>query len=121
MRVLLVDDEKELVSAIAERLNMRGVQADFVVSGQEAVDKANEEPYDVIVVDLKMPGMDGLEVMKAIKIKHPHTGFVFVTGYGCDEHKELGTAAGADFYLMKPVKISVLMEKMELAAQSANE
>ena len=119
MRVLLVDDEKELASALAERLNLRGLDAQFVVSGKEAVDKSKENSYDVVVLDLKMPGMDGLAVMKIIKEKNPQTGFVFLTGYGSKDERDAGTAAGAAFYLMKPVKISVLMEKISQAAEMA--
>lgn len=119
MRILLVDDEKELVSAMAERLAMRQVEADFVLSGKEAVARVMENQYDVVVLDLKMPGMSGLDVMKQIKEKHPNIGFVFLTGYGSEDEKTAGTAAGADFYLMKPVKISFLIEKIHLAAESA--
>ncbi len=118
MRILLVDDEQELVSAMAERLNMRGVEADFVTSGKSAVEKALQCQYDVLVVDLKMPGMDGMEVMRRVKEHCPETGFVFLTGYGSKDQKNASEEAGANCYLMKPVKISVLMEKISAAAQS---
>ncbi|MBI9075379.1 MAG: response regulator [Desulfatibacillum sp.] len=119
MRILLVDDEFELVSAMAERLNMRGLEADYATSGKAAVEKARQCQYDVLVVDLKMPGMDGMEVMRQVKEKCPDTGFVFLTGYGSEDQKSASEAAGATCYLMKPVKISVLMEKIDAAAQSA--
>ena len=119
MRILLVDDEVELVSAMAERLNMRGVDADYVTSGKAAVEKALQGQYDVLVVDLRMPGMDGMEVMKLVKEKRPNTGFVFLTGYGSEDQKNASEAAGANCYLMKPVKISLLLEKIDAAAQSA--
>ncbi|SHJ08112.1 Response regulator receiver domain-containing protein [Desulfatibacillum alkenivorans DSM 16219] len=119
MRILLVDDEVELVSAMAERLNMRGVNADYVTCGKSAVEKAQECHYDVMVVDLRMPGMDGIEVMKLVKEISPDTGFVFLTGYGSEEQKTASEAAGANCYLMKPVKISLLMEKIDAAAQAA--
>ncbi|MBI5843214.1 MAG: response regulator [Deltaproteobacteria bacterium] len=119
MRVLLVDDEGELVSALAERLFFRGIQADWTTDGKKAVEMAAAVAYDVIVLDMKMPGVSGLSVMQKIKETSPGPGFVFLTGHGSEEDRDAGRAAGASFYLMKPVKIDVLVEKMKMAAIEA--
>ncbi len=119
MRVLLVDDERELISAMAERLFFRGIEADWTTEGAKAVEMAEKTAYDVIVLDMKMPGTSGLSVMRQIKARRPGSGFVFLTGHGSAEDREAGEAEGAAFYLMKPIKIDLLVEKLKLAAQAA--
>lgn len=119
MRVLLVDDESELVSALAERLFFRGIQADWTTDGKKAIEMAAATRYDVIVLDMKMPGVSGLSVMQKIREASPGPGFVFMTGHGSEEDRDAGQAAGATCYLMKPVKIDVLVEKLKLAAIDA--
>lgn len=121
MRVLLVDDEKELVSAMAERLAFRGIEADWVTDGRQALEKARQTRYDVFVLDVKMPGASGHKVMEDIKKILPHAGFVFLTGHSSEEDKARGEAAGASFYLMKPLKIDILVEKLKQAAAAAGE
>ena len=117
MKVLLVDDEEELVTALAERLSLRDIEADWVTSGMDAVTRASEDIYDVIVLDVKMPGMSGLETMDEIKKIKPETKIIFLTGHGSVEDLAAGKKAGASFYLMKPVDIRVLIEKMHEAVK----
>ncbi|MGD8228637.1 MAG: response regulator [Desulfobacteraceae bacterium] len=113
MRVLLVDDEKELVSTLAERLAIRGIDADWVTSAEQALKQVEAGPYDVAVVDVKIPGISGIELKRRLQEKDPAMKFIFVTGHGSEEDFEAGTAeAGAGYYLVKPVNIEALIEKM---------
>lgn len=109
LRVLIVDDEHELVSALVERLNLRGFQAKGVTTGAEALACLAQEPCDVVVLDVKMPGLDGLEVIKRIKQEQPQVEVILLTGHSSAQDAERGTMLGAFDYLMKPVKIDDLV------------
>lgn len=114
MRVLLVDDEIELVSTLAERLAMRGIDAQWASSAEEALELVRQNHYDLAVLDVKIPRMSGLTLKKKIEEIQPAMHFIFMTGHGSEKDFEEGAAeAGAQFYLVKPVKMEVLLEKME--------
>jgi DNA-binding response OmpR family regulator len=115
LRVLLVDDEDEMVSALAERLCLRGVEADWVTSGEDAISRATDKEYEVVVLDVKMPGMSGLETMERIQKLQPETKVIFLTGHGSVSDFNSCIEAGACFYLMKPTSIELLIEKMNEA------
>ncbi|MBN2124452.1 MAG: response regulator [Deltaproteobacteria bacterium] len=113
MRVLLVDDEKELVSTLAERLSLRGIEADWAVSGGEALRFVERTAYDIAVLDVKIPKISGLQLKKKLQAKRPEMKFIFLTGHGSEEDYRIGLAeAGAEFYLTKPIDIEVLIERM---------
>ncbi len=113
MRILLVDDEKELVSTLAERLEIRGIDADWVTSGEAALKQAQTRSYDLAVLDIKIPGISGLTLQKIFHQKYPEMKFIFITGHGSGHDFEIGSAkAGAENYLAKPVDITILIEKM---------
>jgi DNA-binding response OmpR family regulator len=115
LRVLLVDDENEMASALAERLSLRGIEADWVTSGEDAVTRVTGKKYDVVVLDVKMPGMSGLETMEHIQKIQPETKVIFLTGHGSVADFNSCVEAGACFYLMKPTSIEILIEKMNEA------
>ena len=81
MKVLLVDDEEELVTALAERLSLRDIEADWVTCGMDAITRVSEDTYDVIVLDVKMPGMGGVNVLKEMKKRAIKTEVAIITGY----------------------------------------
>jgi DNA-binding response OmpR family regulator len=113
MRILLVDDEQELSSALAERLNMRGIDTDWVTSGEEALRKADAARYDLAVLDMRMPVMGGLELKDRLQARDPNLKFIFVTGYGSEKDFEaVACQAGEACYLVKPVDINLLIEHM---------
>lgn len=113
MRVLLVDDEKELVSTLAERLTMRGIEVEWASTPEEALEKVRAGAYDLAVLDVKMPRMSGIALKKAMEVERPNMHFIFMTGHGSEADFQRGTAeAGTEFYLVKPVKIETLMDKM---------
>jgi DNA-binding response OmpR family regulator len=112
MKVLLVDDEKEFVSALAERLSFRGVDAHWAVSGDEALTMARDARYDLAILDVKMPGLGGIELRKRLHEVQPGMRFIFLTGHGSQEDFKAGSEE-ASFYLAKPLKIEDLMEKIK--------
>ncbi len=116
MRVLLVDDETEFVSALAERLNLRGFDAQTATSGEEALEKVNSSPPDVVLLDMLMPGMNGLEVLKRIKHDHPQVQVILLTGRGSWDGIQ-GVREGAYDCLMKPIQIEELMQIMTSAVE----
>ncbi len=116
LRVLIVDDEEELVSALVERLNLRGFDARGVTAGVEALAFLEAQACDVVLLDMKMPGLGGLEVIRRIKDLDPSLEVILLTGHGSVKSIEEGMALGAFDYLMKPVKIDNLVRILTAAA-----
>lgn len=113
MKVLLVDDEHELVSTLAERLSLRGIQADWAISGEEALTLAEKKIYDVAVLDVKIPRISGLELKRRLHAQRPAMKFIFMTGHGSeDDFKNCSAETGEGCYLVKPVNIEDLIQKM---------
>jgi len=108
-RVLIVDDEAELVSALEERLALRGFEASGVTTGTEALARVAAGGYDVVLLDVKMPGLGGLQVIQRIKTDHPDVQVVLLTGHGSARDAADGKHLGAFDYLMKPVRIEDLV------------
>ena len=115
-RVLLVDDEEEFVSALSERLRLRGIEADSALNGEEALARLVEKEFEVVILDVMMPGLGGLEVLRQIKTTHPNTQVILLTGHGSTREGIEGMRLGAFDYLIKPVDIEEMLEKMKEAA-----
>lgn len=111
-RTLLVDDEQEFVQTLSERLQARNLISDVVYDGEQALAALAEEPPEVMVLDLKMPGIDGIEVLRRVKREHPDIEVIILTGHGTDREKQLAEELGAFAYLQKPVDIDVLATTM---------
>lgn len=116
MRILLVDDEQDLVSALAERLSFRGIEAHWATSAQQALEMAGETDYEMAVLDVKMPRMSGIELRERLSEMHPDMRFVFVTGHGSEEDYRAGMHHG-DCYLIKPVRLEDLLEAINKPSQ----
>lgn len=116
LRVLFVDDEEELVSAVVERLGIRGVQAAGATNGLDALKKVDEEEYDVVVLDVRMPGLGGLDVIRHLRRSHPKIEVILLSGHGSKEYVEEGLSLGAFDYLQKPVDIDELVDILKRAA-----
>jgi DNA-binding response OmpR family regulator len=114
-KVLLVDDEEEFVKALAERLKMRDLQSDLVYDGEQALDFVEKKEPDVMVLDLKMPGIDGIEVLKQVKKAYPGIQVIILTGHGTEKDEERARGLGAFDYLEKPVNIDTLVDRMKKA------
>jgi CheY-like chemotaxis protein len=114
-RVLLVDDEREFVQTLTERLLMRDVGAAVVYDGEQALKFVQDEEPEVIVLDLKMPGISGVEVLRQIKETHPNIEVIILTGHGSEKDRQTCMELGAFAYLQKPVDIELLIETMKQA------
>jgi DNA-binding NtrC family response regulator len=119
-RVLLVDDEEEFVSALSERLMLRGIEVDSALHGEEALARMEEKEFEVVILDVMMPGLSGLEVLRQIKSTHPNTQVILLTGHGATREGMEGMRLGAFDYLIKPVDIEEMLEKMKEAAKTAH-
>lgn len=115
MKVLLVDDEEEFVKALAERLKMRDLRSDTVLDGEEALSYVEDQEPDVMVLDLKMPGIDGMEVLRQVRKAYPKIQVIILTGHGTERDEEEAKRLGAFDYLEKPVNLDVLVKKMKAA------
>lgn len=118
VNVLCVDDEEELVSAWVERLQMRGIDAEGVTNGHDAIQRIKEKPFDVVILDIKMPGISGFEIMKEIKSEKPDLPVILITGHQCHEEENAGMLADSFDCLVKPVNIDILVEKIMKAVKS---
>jgi len=116
IQVLVVDDEGELVSALAERLELRGFSARGATSGAAALDCLSEQRFEVVLVDVKMPGLGGFELVREIKARWPAQPVVLLTGHTSAEAAETGAALGVSGYLLKPVDIEELSAALRAAA-----
>ena len=115
--VLLVDDEVEFVDTLAERLTSRGMRVDTANSGDEALAKAKQRTYDTIVLDLAMPGMDGLETLQHLMADYPDLQIILLTGQGTIQTAVEATKLGAKDFLEKPTDIDKLQEKIRTGRQ----
>jgi DNA-binding NtrC family response regulator len=115
--VLLVDDEVEFLETLMKRMKKRGVRVSGVNSGDEALAFLSNNPVDVVVLDVKMPGMDGIETLRTIKKRHPMVEVIMLTGHASVEVAIQGMELSAFDYLMKPINIDDLLYKLQDACQ----
>ena len=117
LKVLVVDDEIEWINTLAERLELRDIQADFVTTGREAINRIGERDYDVVILDMVLQKVRGLDVLKEIKQKHPGLAVILVSGRGSDQDVLECKAEGAFDYLLKPIQIDELIRAMKQAVE----
>jgi DNA-binding NtrC family response regulator len=120
LKVLLVDDEEDYVRTMAERMEMREVGSDVALDGEQALAMLDDDVPDVMVLDLKMPGLGGMEVLEAVKRTHPKIEVIILTGHGSDKEEVEARRLGAYAYLQKPVDINDLMALVREAGDKAN-
>jgi CheY-like chemotaxis protein len=120
-KVLLVDDEKEFVHTLSERLQSRNLESAVVYDGEEALNVIEGDKPEVMVLDLKMPGIDGIGVLRRVKETHPETEVIILTGHGSEKEERLAAELGAFAYLQKPVDIDKLSETMKQAYKKIRE
>ncbi len=112
-KVMIVDDEIDFLETLIKRIKKRHVDVTGVTSGEKALAELERSQVDVVVLDVKMPGMDGIDVLKAIKTHHPLIEVIMFTGHANIEVALEGMELGAFDYLMKPMDIDELLYKIE--------
>lgn len=115
LKVLLVDDEEEFVTTLAERLQLREIETVIATDGDDALRIISTERPPVVVLDVMMPGIGGLDVLQQIKKSYPRIQVILLTGRGSTNDGIKGMRLGAFDYMMKPVKIEELIQKMNEA------
>ena len=113
IKVLIADDEVEFASTLVTRLQLRSFETTMVNSGEAALAAIQQSQPDVVLLDLKMPDIDGLEVLARLKQDYPHIKVIILTGHGSLEAGQEGMKLGAYDYVMKPVDLMRLIEKIE--------
>ena len=121
LNLLLVDDETEFVTTLAERLELRGMTVRTASDGEAALPMVEDDPPDIIVLDLMMPGIGGMETLKRIKASHPDVPVILLTGRGSTKEGIEGMKQGAFDYMMKPINLDQLLQTLAEATGSAEE
>lgn len=114
---LIVDDERDYVVTLSERLQMRDIVADVAFDGEQALDAVKTKEPAVVVLDLRMPGLDGIDVLRRLKRDHPRVHVIIITGKENEEDEELARSLGAFDFLRKPVSITTLAARISEARQ----
>jgi len=115
LKILLVDDEEEFVSTLAERLQLRHFAPEYTLSGDAALGLLEKKMPDVLILDLKMPGLDGMEVLRRTKKTAPEIPVIILTGHGSDKDENEARRLGAFEYLKKPIDIDTLIQHIQRA------
>jgi CheY-like chemotaxis protein len=120
-KLLLVDDERTFAQTLSERLSLRDIGSVVAYDGESALNLIKEEEPDVMILDLKMPGIDGIEVLQRVKQSHPQIEVIILTGQGTEEDRKRCLELGAFAYLEKPVDVNVLSETIKRANEKIKE
>jgi two-component system, OmpR family, response regulator CpxR len=120
-KVLLVDDEREFVQTLSERLLMRDMGSAVAYDGESALNMIAEDEPEVMILDLKMPGIDGIEVLRRVKQSRSEIEVIILTGHGSEADRETCMKLGAFAYLQKPVDIEVLSETLKRANEKVQQ
>lgn len=115
IKILLVDDEQEFVNTLSERIQMREIGANVALNGEQALEFVDNEVPDVMVLDLRMPGIDGIEVLRRVKKQYPKVQVIILTGHGSEKDEEEAKRLGAFDYLQKPVEVDTLVTRIRKA------
>ncbi len=118
IKILLIDDEEEFVTTLAQRLEFRGYETKTALDGQTGIDILAMDPYDIAIIDMMMPGINGIETLKQLKIILPNMPVILLTGHGSTKSGMEGMHLGAFDYLMKPLDINDLIEKITSALKN---
>lgn len=113
IKALLIDDEEPFLDVLQKRLKKRGIDVQTANSGTKGLELLNTMSFNIVVMDVCMPGMDGLDTLKQIKQQWPITEVILLTGHACLESARRGMDYGAFDYMMKPVDITKLVYRLE--------
>lgn len=114
-KVLVVDDELDFLETIVKRLQARNIEVTGADSGNKALELIADRDFDVVILDVKMPGLDGIDTLREMKKRKPFMEVIMLTGHASVESGIQGMQLGAFDYVMKPVALDELLEKMRQA------
>ena len=118
IKVMLVDDEEEFVTTLSERIQRRDFNSSFAFNGEQALQNVDDQVPDVMILDLKMPGIGGMEVLRRVKKAYPKVQVIILTGHGSEKDKKEALSLGAFGYIQKPVRIDELTRQIINAHKS---
>jgi DNA-binding NtrC family response regulator len=118
IKILLVDDEENFIRTISERLDLRDLTSQTAFNGQQALGHVDNQEPDVMVLDLRMPGIDGMEVLRQVRKSYPEIQVIIQTGHGNDLDEAEARRLGVFDYLKKPVDIELLVDRIKAAYQA---
>jgi len=117
INILLVDDETDFVETLTKRFRIRKIQVASASNGPDALKLLEDQEFDVAILDVRMPGMDGMELLRAIRARHPLTEVIMLTGHASLETGMQGMNLGAYDYVLKPADFDELLDKVRRAAE----
>ncbi len=117
IRILIVDDEARFLQALSQRLSLRDFDVTPFTDGRDAIEAARQQPFDIALLDLKMPGMSGEQVLATLKAEHPDMEVVILTGHGSIDSAVDCTRSGSYRYLQKPCETDTLLSVLREAYQ----
>lgn len=122
VKLLVVDDEEDFLSSIVMRIELRGNEVHGVSNGHDALEFLNTNPHliDVVLLDIKMPGIDGIETLRRIKEGHPAVEVIVITGHASQEFARLGRELGAFDHLVKPIRLETILDRISDAVIHRN-
>ena len=118
IKILLVDDEEDFIRALSERLELRDLKSNTALDGTEAMKLVDDQEPDIMILDLKMPGINGMEVLRRVRASYPRVQVIIQTGHGNDMDEAEARELGVFDYLKKPVDIELLVERIKAAAKA---
>lgn len=118
IKILLVDDEEDFIRTLSERLEMRDLKSNTAFDGEQAISIVNDKEPDIMILDLKMPGIDGMEVLRRVRKSYPNIQVIIQTGHGNDLDEAEARQLGVFDYLKKPVDVELLVERIKAAAKA---
>ena len=120
IKVLIADDEVEFASTLVTRLQLRNFDTSMVTTGEEALKAVAKQQPDILLLDLKMPDLDGFEVLGRLENNYPNMKVIILTGHGSFDVGHEGMKLGAYDYPMKPIDLKLLTQKIEEAYEERN-
>lgn len=114
-RILLVDDEKDFIETLSERMEVRGMAVVTADNGYDAIEKAKKESFDAVILDLQMPGLNGIETLKRLLEIDPNLQVIMLTGHATVQKGVEAVKLGAADFLEKPTELSVLIDRIKEA------
>ena len=118
IKILLVDDEQEFINALSERLEMRDLKSNTALDGSQALKLVGDQEPDIMILDLNMPGINGMDVLRRVRRSYPQVQVIIQTGHGNDLDEAEARELGVFDYLKKPVDIELLVDRIRAAAKA---